>query len=68
VLAVAHATINVIENLGMTSIAEGIEEPQVLAMLQSYRMPLRPGLLVCPAPAGRRLAQGHGCASRITGL
>jgi diguanylate cyclase (GGDEF)-like protein len=35
VLAVAHATINVIENLGMVSVAEGIEEPQVLAMLQA---------------------------------
>jgi len=35
VLAVARATVNVIENLGMVSVAEGIEEPQVLAMLQA---------------------------------
>ncbi|MFY8085768.1 MAG: putative bifunctional diguanylate cyclase/phosphodiesterase, partial [Rubrivivax sp.] len=27
VLAVAHATVNVIENLGMVSVAEGVEEP-----------------------------------------
>jgi PAS domain-containing protein len=33
-----------------------------------HGMPLRPGLLVCPAPAGRRLARGHGRVSRITGL
>ena len=34
-LAVAHATINVIENLGMTSVAEGIEDPAEMAMLQA---------------------------------
>ena len=35
VLAVAHATVNVIENLGMVSVAEGVEEPGELATLQS---------------------------------
>jgi EAL domain-containing protein (putative c-di-GMP-specific phosphodiesterase class I) len=35
VLAVAHATVNVIENLGMVSVAEGIEEPGELATLQA---------------------------------
>lgn len=35
VLAVAHATIHLVENLGMTSVAEGIEEPGELATLQS---------------------------------
>ena len=33
--AVAHATIHPVENLGMTSVAEGIEEPGELATLQS---------------------------------
>jgi EAL domain-containing protein (putative c-di-GMP-specific phosphodiesterase class I) len=35
VLAVAHATVKVIENLGMTSVAEGIEAPEEVAMLQA---------------------------------
>jgi diguanylate cyclase (GGDEF)-like protein len=35
VLAVAHATVNVIENLGMASVAEGIEDPSEAATLQS---------------------------------
>ena len=35
VLAVAHATVNVIENLGMISVAEGVESAQEVAMLQS---------------------------------
>jgi len=35
VLAVAHATVNVIENLRMTSVAEGIEDPAEVAMLQA---------------------------------
>jgi EAL domain-containing protein (putative c-di-GMP-specific phosphodiesterase class I) len=35
VLAVAHATVSVIENLGMASVAEGVEGPQQVAMLQA---------------------------------
>jgi len=35
VLAVAHATVNVIENLGMASVAEGIEDPSEVAVLQA---------------------------------
>ena len=35
VLAVAHATVNVIENLGMVSVAEGIEDPAEVAVLQA---------------------------------
>jgi len=44
VLAVAHATVNVIENLGMISVAEGIEDPSEVATLQSL---------------GCRYGQGH---------
>ncbi len=52
VLAVAHATINVIENLGMVSVAEGIEEPQVLAMLQAMGCRCGQGYLFArPMPA-----------------
>lgn len=35
VLAVIHATLELVENLGMTSIAEGIEDTAQLAILQS---------------------------------
>jgi diguanylate cyclase (GGDEF)-like protein/PAS domain S-box-containing protein len=44
VLAVAHATVNVIENLGMSSVAEGIEALSEVATLQSL---------------GCRYGQGH---------
>jgi diguanylate cyclase (GGDEF)-like protein/PAS domain S-box-containing protein len=44
VLAVIHATINLIENLGMISLAEGVETPAQAAVLQSL---------------GCRLAQGY---------
>lgn len=44
VLAVIHATINLIENLGMASLAEGVEESRQVAILQSL---------------GCRLAQGY---------
>jgi len=35
VLAVIHATVALIENLGMASLAEGVEEPAQVAVLQS---------------------------------
>jgi EAL domain-containing protein (putative c-di-GMP-specific phosphodiesterase class I) len=35
VLAVIHATINLVENLGMASLAEGVEEPAQVAILLS---------------------------------
>jgi EAL domain-containing protein (putative c-di-GMP-specific phosphodiesterase class I) len=35
VLAVMHATINLVENLGMASVAEGVEEATQVAILQS---------------------------------
>lgn len=44
VLAVIHATINLVENLGMISLAEGVEDGAQLALLQSL---------------GCRNAQGH---------
>ncbi len=35
VLAVIHATITLVENLGKSSVAEGVEEPAQVAVLQS---------------------------------
>ena len=35
VLAVIHATLTLVENLGMGSVAEGVEDPTQVAVLQS---------------------------------
>jgi EAL domain-containing protein (putative c-di-GMP-specific phosphodiesterase class I) len=35
VIALVHATVNLIENLGMASLAEGVENPRQVAILQS---------------------------------
>ena len=57
VLAVAHATVNVIENLGMVSVAEGIEEPDELATLQALGCRYGQGYLFGrPMPADALLA------------
>ena len=57
VLAVAHATVNVIENLGMLSVAEGIEEPGEVAVLQAMGCRYGQGYLFArPMPAGELLA------------
>ena len=56
VLAVAHATVNVIENLGMLSVAEGIEDPAELATLQAMGCRYGQGYLFArPLPAGQVL-------------
>ena len=54
-LAVAHATINVIENLGMASVAEGIEDPSEVATLQALGCRFGQGHLFSPALADGRL-------------
>ena len=68
VLAVAHATVNVIENLGMLSVAEGIEEPDELATLQSLGCRYGQGWLFGRPMAGERLlahmAQAAGAPPR----
>jgi EAL domain-containing protein (putative c-di-GMP-specific phosphodiesterase class I) len=57
VLAVAHATVNVIENLGMHSVAEGIEEPGEVAVLQGLGCRYGQGYLFArPMPADQLLA------------
>lgn len=58
VLAVAHATVNVIENLSMVSVAEGIEDPAEVAMLQAMGCRYGQGYLFArPLPADQVLAR-----------
>ena len=57
VLAVAHATVSVIENLGMASVAEGVETPAELATLQALGCRFGQGRLFAPPlAAGQVLA------------
>ena len=57
VLAVAHATVSVIENLGMISIAEGVEASQQLAILQAMGCRYGQGYFFGrPMPADRLLS------------
>jgi EAL domain-containing protein (putative c-di-GMP-specific phosphodiesterase class I) len=57
-LAVARAAIHGIEKLGLVSVAEGIDDPQVLVMLQSMGCACGQGSLFArPMPAERLLAQ-----------
>lgn len=51
VLAVAHATISVIENLGMASVAEGVETAAELATLQALGCRFGQGRLFAPPMA-----------------
>jgi EAL domain-containing protein (putative c-di-GMP-specific phosphodiesterase class I) len=67
VLAVAHATVNVIENLGMISVAEGIEEPGEVAALQAMGCRYGQGYLFArPVPGDELLAAMVGGAGSGT--
>jgi diguanylate cyclase (GGDEF)-like protein/PAS domain S-box-containing protein len=56
VLAVIHATINLIENLNMESVAEGVEDATQVAVLQSLGCRYAQGYFFSrPVPAGRLL-------------
>jgi EAL domain-containing protein (putative c-di-GMP-specific phosphodiesterase class I) len=56
VLAVAHATVSVIDHLGMISVAEGIESPAELATLQAMGCHYGQGFLFAkPLPADQLL-------------
>ncbi len=56
VLAVIHATVGLIANLGMASLAEGVEEPAQLAILQSLSCGYAQGYLFSrPVSADRLL-------------
>ena len=60
VLAVAHATVNVIENLGMLSVAEGIEDPAEVAALQAMGCRYGQGYLFARPQAGDTLLAAMG--------
>ncbi len=56
VMAVIHATISLVENLGMASLAEGIEEASQLAVLQSLGCRFAQGYFLSrPVPAAQLL-------------
>lgn len=57
VLAVIHATVALIENLGMASLAEGVEEPAQVAVLQSLGCRFAQGFLFSPALSAEDLLQ-----------
>ena len=60
VLAVAHATVNVIENLGMVSVAEGIEDPAEVAALQAMGCHYGQGYLFAKPLPGKDLLAAMG--------
>ena len=57
VLAVIHATVALIENLGMASLAEGVEEPAQVAVLQSLGCRFAQGYLFSPAIGANELIE-----------
>jgi EAL domain-containing protein (putative c-di-GMP-specific phosphodiesterase class I) len=62
VLAVNHAIVNLVENLGMASLAEGVEEPAQVAILQSLGCRFAQGYLFSrPVTADKLLGavRGH---------
>ena len=62
VMAVAHATVQVIENLGMVSVAEGVEDPADVAALQAMGCRCGQGhLFARPVPADELLDAARRC-------
>jgi diguanylate cyclase (GGDEF)-like protein/PAS domain S-box-containing protein len=57
VLAVMHATINLIENLGMASLAEGVEDSAQVAVLQSLGCRYAQGYFFSRPVAAERLLE-----------
>jgi EAL domain-containing protein (putative c-di-GMP-specific phosphodiesterase class I) len=56
-MTVAHATVSVIENLGMASVAEGVEEAVEVAALQAIGCGFGQGFWFArPMPPGELLA------------
>jgi EAL domain-containing protein (putative c-di-GMP-specific phosphodiesterase class I) len=59
-LAIAQATINVIENLGMRSVAEGVENAEDVSVLQALGCQYGQGYLFCkPVPGDQMLNAWH---------
>jgi diguanylate cyclase (GGDEF)-like protein len=68
VLAVAHATVNVIENLAMASVAEGVEVSQQVVMLQAMGCRFGQGYLFGRPVPGERLLSAMSANSIPAGL
>jgi diguanylate cyclase (GGDEF)-like protein/PAS domain S-box-containing protein len=67
VMAVIHATVNLVENLGMSSSAEGVEEASQVAVLQSLGCQFAQGYLFsAPVTADRLLASLEPAAGENT--
>jgi EAL domain-containing protein (putative c-di-GMP-specific phosphodiesterase class I) len=65
VMALMHATINLIENLGMASVAEGVEDSSQVAILQSLGCRYAQGYLFShPVGADQLLDALHSRSSR----
>ncbi len=64
VLAVIHATVNLVENLGMASLAEGVEESSQAAVLQSLGCRYAQGYLFSRPVSASRLLDSC-AASRV---
>lgn len=68
VLAVIHATVRLVEHLGMASLVEGIEEPSQLSVLMSIGCRFGQGYLFSRPVTAERLLDLLGvCEARITG-
>jgi EAL domain-containing protein (putative c-di-GMP-specific phosphodiesterase class I) len=64
VLAVMHASINLVENLGMVSVAEGVEDANQVAVLQSLGCRCAQGYLFSrPVPADQLLQALDSCVA-----
>ncbi len=59
-MAVIHATVNVVRNLGMTSVAEGIEEQAQVGILQSLGCDFGQGYFFSRPVAGDKLLEVMG--------
>jgi diguanylate cyclase (GGDEF)-like protein len=64
VLAVIHATINLIENLDMASLAEGVEDATQVAILQSLGCRYAQGYFFSRPVRAERLLEAMGAAGR----
>jgi diguanylate cyclase (GGDEF)-like protein/PAS domain S-box-containing protein len=59
-LAIAQATIHVIENIGMRSVAEGVENAEDVSVLQALGCQYGQGYLFCkPVPGDQLIAAWH---------
>ena len=59
VMALVHATLALVENLGMASVAEGVEEPAQLAILQSLGCRYAQGRLLGEPVDGTQILEGR---------